>query len=145
MAESLFTEDDKRRIVNAIKEAELNTSGEIQVHIEKFCPDDVLDRSAEIFSILKMHKTALRNSVLFYLAVNDKKFAIIGDVGINNVVPEGFWDDIKNNMSERFQNHEFTLGLVEGISRTGEQLKAHFPYQEDDINELPDEISFGKN
>ena len=145
MAESLFSEEDKKVIVEAIKRAELNTSGEIQVHIEKYCDEDVLDRAAEIFSILKMHKTALRNGVLIYLAVNDKEFAVIGDVGINNVVPEGFWNDIQNNMSERFKNHEFTLGLVEGINKTAEQLKAHFPYQDDDINELPDEISFGKN
>jgi len=145
MVEEIFTEEEKKKIVGAIKNAELNTSGEVQVHIEKFCSEDVLDRATEIFSILKMHKTALRNGVLIYLAVNDKKFAIIGDVGINQVVPEGFWDVIKNNMSERFKNHEYILGLVEGITRTGEQLKSHFPYQDDDINELPDEISFGKN
>jgi uncharacterized membrane protein len=145
MAESLFTEEDKKTIIEAIKKAELSTSGEIQVHIEMFCTESVLDRATEIFSILKMHKTALRNGVLIYLAVEDKKFAVIGDVGINNVVTDGFWNDIQNNMSERFKNHEFTLGLVESINKAAEQLKHHFPYQDDDINELPDEISFGAN
>jgi len=143
MAINMFTEEQKTEIVNAIKEAELNTSGEIRVHIEKNCPEDVLDRAAFIFEKLKMHKTKLRNGVLFYLAVNDRKFAILGDAGINAKVPEGFWDNIKETMLNHFKNGEFTRGLSEGIKMTGEQLKKHFPRKSDDVNELSDEISFG--
>ncbi|MDN5292688.1 MAG: hypothetical protein PWQ06_2927 [Anaerophaga sp.] len=139
----MFTEEQKAEIVNAIKEAELNTSGEIRVHIEKNCPEDVLDRAAFIFEKLKMHKTKLRNGVLFYLAVQDRKFAILGDAGINAKVPEGFWDNIKETMLNHFKNGEFTRGLSEGIKMTGEQLKKHFPWKSDDVNELSDEISFG--
>jgi uncharacterized membrane protein len=143
MAINMFTEEQKAGIVNAIKEAELNTSGEIRVHIEKNCPEDVLDRAAFIFEKLKMHKTKLRNGVLFYLAVKDRKFAILGDAGINAKVPEGFWDNIKDTMLNHFKNGEFARGLSEGIKMTGEQLKKHFPWKSDDVNELSDEISFG--
>src|SRR6056297_1287975 len=111
MAEQLFTKEQKNEIVNAVKEAELNTSGEIRVHIEKKCPEDVLDRAAFLFEKLKMHKTELRNGVLFYLSVKDHKFAILGDAGINAKVPEGFWDNIKETMLEHFKNGEFTTGL----------------------------------
>ncbi|WP_291857958.1 TPM domain-containing protein [Marinilabilia sp.] len=143
MAKNLFNEEQKEKIVNAVKEAELNTSGEIRVHIEKSCPEDVMDRAAYIFEKLKMHKTELRNGVLFYLSVKDRKFAILGDAGINAKVPGGFWDEIKELMLNCFRKEDFAGGLVQGILRSGEQLKTHFPYQKDDVNELNDEISFG--
>ncbi|PRZ00524.1 TPM domain-containing protein [Marinilabilia salmonicolor] len=143
MAKDLFTEDQKTEIINAIKEAELNTSGEIRVHIEKSCPEDVMDRAAYIFEKLKMHKTELRNGVLFYLAVKDRKFAILGDAGINAKVPKGFWDEIKELMLTSFREGDFAGGLTQGVLRSGEQLKTHFPYQKDDVNELNDDISFG--
>ena len=91
-----------------------------------------------------MHKTKERNGVLFYLAVGNRKFAILGDAGINKVVPENFWDEIKNKMLEYFKEGDFAIGLAEGISMAGHQLSEHFPYQKDDVNELSDEISFGK-
>lgn len=140
-----FSEPDKLKIKNAIRVAETNTSGEIRVHIEKHCKDDVLDRAAYIFEKLQMHKTKLRNGVLFYLALEDRKFAILGDAGINAKVPEGFWDEISNSVIEKCRKGEIADGIAEGIVRAGEQLKAHFPYQSDDVNELSDEISFGKN
>jgi uncharacterized membrane protein len=143
MARDLFTKEDEKAIVAAIKEAELNTSGEVQVHIESHCKGNVLDRAAKVFSILKMHKTKLRNGVLFYLAVKDHKFAILGDIGINQLTPDDFWDVIKDNMGEYFKKGELTAGICEGIKMAGEQLKSHFPYQDDDVNELPDEVSFG--
>ncbi len=143
MAKHLFSEEQKEDIVNAIKEAELNTSGEIRVHLEKSCPEDVMDRAAFIFKKLKMHKTELRNGVLFYLAVKDHKFAILGDAGLNAKVPDGFWDEIKDLMLDHFRKGDFAGGLVQGILKSGEQLKAHFPYQTDDVNELSDDISFG--
>ena len=138
-----LSEEDKKRIVDAIKEAELNTSGEIRVHIESRCKGNVLDRAAYIFKKLKMHKTAQRNGVLFYLAYKDRKFAIIGDAGINSKVPENFWDEIKDRMAAKFKEGKFAEGLSEGIIESGNQLKKHFPYQTDDVNELSDEISFG--
>jgi uncharacterized membrane protein len=91
-----------------------------------------------------MHKTAERNGVLFYLAVNDRKFAIIGDAGINAKVPPGFWDDISELLKKNFKEGKFTEGLSEGILLAGEHLKKHFPHRPDDVNELPDEISFDK-
>ncbi len=138
-----ITEADKKSIVDAIKEAELNTSGEIRVHIESHCKSDVLDRAAFLFKKLQMHKTEQRNGVLFYLAYKDRKFAILGDGGINQKVPENFWDNIKEKMAERFKEGKFAEGLAVGIKESGEQLKTHFPYQSDDVNELSDEISFG--
>ncbi len=144
MAEKLFSSDDRERIIEAIKEAELKTSGEIQVHIESHARGDLMDRAAEIFEMLKMYQTKDRNGVLFYLAVEDHKFAILGDGGINAVVPDDFWEQIKETMLGLFKEGKFTDGLQKGISMAGEQLQAHFPYDEDtDINELPDEISFG--
>ena len=142
-SENIFDKTQKVDIQTAIKEAELNTSGEIRVHIESNLKGDVLERAAYIFKKLEMHKTAQRNGVLFYLAIESKKFAVLGDAGINSKVPEHFWDDIKEEMAGNFKNGYFTEGLIAGILLTGEQLKKHFPYQKDDVNELSDDISFG--
>ncbi|MEI7423336.1 MAG: TPM domain-containing protein [Prolixibacteraceae bacterium] len=131
-------------VVKAIKAAEHLTSGEIRVHIESVCKGEVLDRTAWLFKSLKMHKTALRNGVLIYLSTTDRKFAIIGDAGINAVVPEGFWNDVKDLMISNFSKGNISDGFVLGIAMVGEKLKEFFPYQEDDVNELPDEISYGK-
>lgn len=144
MAEKLFTEADREAIIASIKAAELRTSGEIQVHIENHCKGDVLDRAAEVFETLKMYQTEDRNGVLFYLAVKDHRFAVLGDAGINSVVPEDFWETTKNLMESKFREGAFTEGLTSGIKMAGEQLMEKFPYDSDsDINELPDEISFG--
>lgn len=140
---TFFTKEQKEQIVTALKNAEKNTSGEIRVHIESNCNLDVLDRAAYIFKTLQMHKTELRNGVLFYLSLDDRKFAIIGDAGINAVVPHGFWDNTKDVILDLFKKAQFTEGLVKGLELAGEQLKAHFPYQKNDVNELEDEISFG--
>jgi len=137
-----FSEGQKKRITDAIKEAELNTSGEIRVHIESDCKSDVLDRAAYIFEKLAIHKTELRNGVLFYLSINDRKFAILGDAGINAVTPDNFWEDIKETVITHFKKNEFDIGLSTGIKMAGNALKKHFPYQTDDVNELSDEISF---
>ena len=139
-----FTDAEKKQITDAIKAAELNTSGEVRVHVEGHCKGEVLDCAAYWFGKLDMHKTAARNGVLFYLAVTDRKFAILGDSGINTKVPENFWEEIKEHMLSRFKDARFADGLSEGIIMAGEQLKTHFPYQDDDVNELSDEISFGK-
>jgi len=136
--------ENEKLIVNAIAKAENQTSGEVRVHIEKKCNEDVLDRAAWIFKKLNMHETKERNGVLIYLSINDRKFAIIGDLGINKVVPEGFWNDIKEMMIGHFSQGEFAIGLITGIEKAGEQLKQYFPCQTDDVNELSDEISYGK-
>ena len=143
-AKRFFSKEEQDEIMKAILNAEMDTSGEIRVHIESTLKGDVLDRAAFIFKKLKMDRTELRNGILFYLAVKSRKFAIIGDVGINKEVPENFWDEIKEKMAEYFKQNQFTEGLVYGITETGKHLKKHFPYHLDDINELPDDISFGK-
>jgi uncharacterized membrane protein len=140
-----FTEENKLQITNAIRAAEMNTSGEIRVHIEKYCKGDVLDRAAYIFEKMEMHKTQLRNGVLFYLAVEDHQFAILGDAGINQKVPGDFWEATKELVLSKFKDGNLTEGLTNGILMAGEQLKAHFPYLKNDVNELSNEISFGKN
>lgn len=138
-----LTPEQKERINQAIREAELSTSGEIRVHMERKCKGSALDRAAYLFEKLSMHKTALRNGVLFYLAVDDHQFAILGDAGINAVTAEDFWDHIRNKVMEEFLQGRFAAGLETGIRMAGEKLKEHFPYLEGDVNELPDEISFG--
>jgi uncharacterized membrane protein len=143
-ARNFFSENDKLAIKNAIIQAEKNTSGEIRVHVENSFKGDVLDQAAFIFKQLKMHETEQRNGILFYLAIENKKFAIIGDAGINASVPEGFWDHIKEIMTVHFRNNRFTEGLVEGINLAGEKLIEYFPYLKNDTNELSDDISFGK-
>ncbi len=140
---TIFSKEDEKAIMGAVKQAELNTSGEIRVHLENNCKKDVLERAATVFSKLKMHETLARNGVLIYLAVKDHKFAIIGDKGIDEVVPDNFWESTKDVMQTHFRNDEFKTGLVKGIEEAGQQLKTHFPYQSDDVNELPDEISKG--
>lgn len=141
-ARNFFSAEQKELIQQAIVDAELNTSGEIRVHIENHCRGEVLDRAAFIFKKLEMHKTEQRNAVLFYVAVKDRKFALIGDSGINFLVEENFWNDVKSLLLDHFKTGLFTEGLVVGIEKAGEKLKRHFPYQSDDFNELSNEISF---
>jgi uncharacterized membrane protein len=138
-----FTKEQQKSIVDAIKKAEKETSGEIRVHLESKCKGDVAERAVAIFKKLKMHQTELRNGVIIYLAVEDRKFAIFGDVGINAKVPDNFWEDVKEIMKNHFVKAEFTEGIVEGIAMVGQKLKEYFPYQDDDVNELSDDISMG--
>lgn len=136
--------DEEQQVVGAIQSAEKNTSGEIRVHIEGKCPKkDAYKRATEVFHELGMDATELRNGVLIYLAVEDHLFAIIGDKGINDVVPNGFWSNVKDIMQDHFKRGEFARGLELGIEQAGHELKEHFPYQQDDENELSDEISKG--
>jgi len=144
-AVTILNREEDRRVVEAIKQAELNTSGEIKVHIENHCRGNVEKRSLFIFNRLKLNKTQLRNGVLIYLAVKDHKFAILGDEGINKVVEDGFWNDVKDLMQAHFREGHFAEGLEQGIMRCGEKLKTYFPYQSDDINEIPDDISYENN
>lgn len=140
---AFFTNEEKQKIVDAIRLAEKNTSGEIRVHIDKTCAEDVLDRAAWWFKQLKMEKTKQRNGVLIYIATESKKFAIIGDAGINAVVHKDFWESTKNAMLDYFKQNRFVDGVVYGVLEVGVRLKDAFPYQADDVNELNDDISFG--
>ncbi len=140
-----FSIEEIDEIINAIRDAELNTSGEIRVHIEKFCREEQLDRAAYIFAKLNMHKTKLRNGVLFYLAVEDHKFAVLADSGINQIVPRDTWEKMIDSMTANFKEGKLSSGLAKGLKMTGDLLKLYFPYQKDDKNELSDEISFEEN
>ena len=142
-ASSFFTKEQQAHIREAITEAEKETSGEIRVHIETRLSGDILDRASWIFKRIGMHQTKERNGVLFYLAVRNRKFAIIGDAGLNAKVSEGFWDKIKGIMEVDFREKKFTEGLAKGILMAGNQLREHFPHLATDVNELSDEISFG--
>jgi len=138
---SFLSTHDEEAIVAAIKEAEKNTSGEIRVHIEAHTDDDHYEHAMRVFGELKMHETKLGNGVLFYVAVNDHKFVILGDKGINDKVAEDFWDTTKEMMQNYFRKGKFKQGLVDGILKAGHELKIHFPYQADDTDELSNEIS----
>ncbi len=141
---SLLSKKDQQRIVAAIQAAEQQTSGEIRVHVESHCKGDPLERAKAIFVKLNMHQTAQRNGVIIYLALKDRKLAIWGDKGINEKVPDNFWEDVKETMIAHFKKNEFTEGLVKGIAMIGEKLREYFPYQSDDINELSDDVSMGE-
>jgi uncharacterized membrane protein len=139
----VFSEEQQQQIAAAIANAEKQTSGEIKVHIEPYCKTDPYMRAQQVFAALELHKTAERNGVLFYLAFDDHKFAILGDEGIHKKVGQNFWDTTKELMATRFKNQQFAEGLCEGIQMAGQQLVAHFPYAADDRDELSNDISFG--
>ncbi|MFD0989073.1 TPM domain-containing protein [Mariniflexile jejuense] len=141
--EDFLTQSEEQEVIEAIRLAELNTSGEIRVHIEKTSNGDATNRALEVFYMLKMDNTKLQNAVLIYVAVDEKTFVIYGDKGINEVVVKNFWDSTKNVMQSHFKAGNFKQGLVDGILKSGEQLKTFFPYLDSDTNELPNEISKG--
>lgn len=142
---NFFNSEEKAAINASIHKAEKETSGEIRLHIENQCPYEVLDRAADVFKQLDMHKTELKNGVLFYLSIKDRKFAILGDAGINTKVPPGFWDSVKELVFQHFKDGAYAQGLCAGIEKAGSILSEHFPYSNNDINELSNEISFNKN
>jgi len=141
--EDFLTPEAEVEVINAIQTAEKHTSGEIRVHIEKGSKMDALERAKELFHLLKMDNTKLQNGVLIYLDIKHRRFSICGDKGINAVVAPDFWNSTKNIMELHFKQEKFKQGLIEGILLAGEQLKKHFPWQEDDRNELTDTISKG--
>lgn len=141
--EDFLSVKEEEEIVEAIRQAELNTSGEIRVHIEKTTELTHYNRALEVFRMLKMFNTKLQNAVLLYIAVEDHKFVIYGDKGIDAVVPENFWDATKNVIQNQFKSGNFKQGIVDGVLKVGEELKAHFPWDENDVDELPNEVSKG--
>lgn len=141
--EDFLTKEEEQEIVEAIRVAEKETSGEIRVHLEKTTSIDAFDRALEVFHLLEMHQTNLKNGVLIYVAVKDRTFVICGDQGINDVVSTDFWDTTKEIMVAHFKSGNFKQGLIDGIIKAGAQLRKYFPYEEGDKNELSNEISKG--
>ena len=141
--EDFLTTQEEHEIVDAIVSAEKNTSGEIRVHIEAHTRLDLLDRAKEVFHYLKMDNTKEENGVLLYIAVNDKKFAIYGDKGIDQVVPGNFWETTKEVIRNHFIAGNFKEGIINGILKAGKELEEHFPWMHGDTNELSNEISKG--
>jgi len=137
-----FKPEEEERIIAAIKAAERDTSGEIRVHLEANCKGAVMEEAQKVFRRLGMHKTEARNGVLIMLAPERKEFAILGDEGINKVVPENFWQEERDLMQEHFRHGAFADGICLAVGQVGEKLKAYFPYQQGDTNELPDDISY---
>lgn len=143
LIEDFLSPSEEAEIVAAIREAEDQTSGEIRVHIEKNDHGNAEKRALEVFHFLKMDNTKLQNGVLIYVAVEDRDFVICGDKGINDVVPEDFWNSTRDIIQSHFRMGNFKQGLIEGILKAGEQLETHFPWHHDDMDELPNEISKG--
>ncbi len=138
-----LTKEEEQEIVEAIRMAEKETSGEIRVHIEKTTSKVPYDRALEVFHELGMDATELKNGVLIYIAVDDHKFVICGDKGINDLVSDDFWDSTKEIMSTQFKAGNFKQGLIDGITKAGTQLQKYFPYEKGDNDELSNEISKG--
>lgn len=141
--QEFFSKEEQQRIVEAIQAAENKTSGEIRLHLDNHCKGEILDRCASLFLSMNMQKTDLRNGVLIYLAVEDHKFSIIGDVGINQTVSSDFWEDITSKSISLFKEGKYIDGVISAITMSGDKLKESFPVAEDDVNELSDDISFG--
>jgi uncharacterized membrane protein len=142
--EDFLSKKDEEEIIEAIRTAESHTSGEVRVHLEKTTGEqDIFDRAMEVFHMLKMDNTKHDNGVLIYVAVEDHNFVIYGDKGINDVVPDDFWESTKDAIVEKFKKGAFKQGLVDGILTAGQQLKKHFPWSEDTRDELSNEISKG--
>ncbi|MDR0954321.1 MAG: TPM domain-containing protein [Rikenellaceae bacterium] len=142
---ALFTPQEETLLIEAIRRAEKATSGEIRIHVENHCSGEVLDRAVAVFDSLGMRETEARNGVLIYVALKDRRSAIIGDRGVNAHVGREFWQAAAEAMNARFAAGHFAEGIETAIGMLAEELRGHFPYQPDDVNELPDEISYGNN
>ena len=142
----IFSAEENALVVNAIREAEMRTSGEIRVFVESRCKYvDPMDRALEIFASLKMFETDARNAVLIYIALKDRQMAVYGDSGIHERVGNAYWQNIVKLVLSEFNHEHYAEGIAACVKQVGESLHEHFPYnKEDDKNELPDEIIFGK-
>jgi len=137
-----FTPFEEERLIRAIQEAELMTSGEIRIHIEAVCKEDPLLACKKKFEQLEMHHTKQRNGILFYLALKSKSFAVWGDEGIHQKVNDEFWESIKDCALTHFKSGNLLLGMETVVKLCGEKLKFYFPTQADDKNELPNDITY---
>lgn len=141
--EDFLTAKEEEEIVEAIRVAECNTSGEIRVHIERYCDIDVYERALDVFHILKMDNTKQKNGVLLYVAVDNKSFVIFGDQGINNIVGGNFWNSTRDKIAAQFKSGNFKQGIIDGVLEAGKALSKHFPWHHDDRDELDNTISKG--
>ncbi len=141
-AEKIFTPENRKKVRDAIAEAEAITSGEIRVFVDDRCKGSELDHAADVFEKLGMHKTEARNGVLIYISMEDHKFAVIGDKGIHEHVHDEFWQEVRDEMQEEFRKGEIIHGLVMGIRHAGKALSSWFPRSGDDKDELPNTIAF---
>jgi 5,10-methylene-tetrahydrofolate dehydrogenase/methenyl tetrahydrofolate cyclohydrolase len=143
--EDYFTPHQKDVIVAAVRQAEKQTSGEVRVFIESKCSYvNAIDRAKELFEKLDMHKTEERNAVIVYVAIKHRQLAIFGDAGIYEKVGQKFWDEQLKQMLQHFNREDFVEGIATVVNHIGQALYQHFPYQKNDVNELPDDIVFGK-
>jgi uncharacterized membrane protein len=140
--DNFISKPDQGRVVAAIGEAEKMTSGEIRVHLTPRCGDDVMRDAIKTFNRLRMYKTRHRNGVLIFVAFESRKLAILGDNGINEVVSANYWDEEKDIILEHLKHGDPATGLCAVIARVGAKLKAYFPIEDDDVNELSNEISY---
>ena len=138
-----FSAAEESQIVDAIRRAESNTSGEIRVHVEVGAKGEALQVAQRVFRELEMEKTKDRNGILILLAVDRRQFAILGDEGIDKVVSDNFWDEERDLMQHHFRQGKFADGIALAVEQVGAKLKQFFPKQSDDENELPDDISYG--
>lgn len=137
-----LNKEEKETVTKAVHDAELTTSGEIRVHLKNKLGEDPIEHGKQIFEQIGMTATKDRNGVLILLGVKSHQIAILGDTGINDVVPQDFWQEIINEMLTFFKKDEFGEGLAIGISRVGKVLQEHFPYSANDTNELSNAISY---
>ena len=131
----------KQKIVDAIRQAERLTSGEVRVHLKNQCGQDVLAEAKKIFHRLNMHKTKQRSAVLILVCPKNRTFAILGDSGIHAKVGGPFWNGVRDAMTGHFKKDQFVEGIIAGVLQTGEALKTHFPHTAGDVNQLPDEVT----
>jgi uncharacterized membrane protein len=139
-----FSKEEEKRIIQTIREAEKQTSGEIRVHLERNYEGSVIGAASRTFIALNMSRTKERNGVLIFIVPDRHEFAIFGDKGINQKVPPNFWEEVRNVMQVNFRNSMFAEGVCQGVKLAGEKLKEYFPWTDGDRNELPDEISYGR-
>ncbi len=140
-----FSKEEEKSIISAIQTIENKTSGEIRVHLQRTCEGPVLEVGKKVFLQLGMHETDRRNGVLFFIVPKEHKFAVLGDSGLDEIVPESFWEEVRNVMQEHFKKGAFAIGITKGIHMVGDYLTQYFPVQEDDKNELSDDISYDDN
>ncbi|MEY4287130.1 MAG: hypothetical protein RL511_1216 [Bacteroidota bacterium] len=139
----MLSQLEQQQVLECIAAAEAATSGELRVHLEAQCAKDPIERAIDLFDKLGMQATNERNGVLIYVAYESKQLAIIGDTGINNLVPNDFWDSVRDIMVSNFKMGQLSEGLCAAITEAGQQLAKYFPPRENDQNELPNQISFG--
>lgn len=142
---NFLTDKQEKQVISAISEAERQTSGEIRVHLEHHCNSEPLKRADRIFHELGMDQTELQNGVLIYIATEDRKAAVYAGRGIHKKVEDNFWSDVLDLLLDHFKKQDYESGIVQAVQQVGLKLREIFPYRQDDINELSDEISYHQN